>query len=214
MVFGLQPELQLLLRPMGFTDRDEGFVLDVKADEETSRRVVENWHSHGEEIVLQAAGLKPVPWADALRSFMSAVDGSGVWWFLVGSAALAVRELDAGPGDLDIATDAMGIERLREILSDHVLSPVHDTRGWLICEYMLRAFMHARIEIVGNVRPGVDDPQPRPFGPEAASRIEHVAWEGLEVPVAPLDLQLVDELSRGRRHHPAQILRAMEKVSS
>lgn len=209
-MFGLQPELQLLLRPMGFTDRDEEFVLDVKADDETSSRVVENWHSHGREIVLQAAGLKPVPWAEALRSFMSAVDGSGIWWFLVGSAALAVRGLDVAPGDIDIATDADGIGALAKVLREHLLSPVLDTRGWLICERVGRAFMHARIEIVGNVRPAADDPQPRPFGPEAASRIELVAWEGFEVPVAPLDLQLVDELSRGRRYHAAQILRAME----
>jgi hypothetical protein len=56
----------------------------------------------------------------------------------------------------------------------------------------------------------VDDPQPRPFGPEAASRIETVEWEGFKVPVAPLDLQLVDELARSRRAYAAQILRAME----
>jgi hypothetical protein len=211
-VFGLQPSFQLLLRPMGFGDRDDGFALDVDSDEQTSRRVVENWQRHGEEVVLQAAGLSSVPWADALRAFTSAVNGSGTWWFLFGSAALAARGLDAAPGDLDIATDRHGIEALKEILGEHLLSPVQDTRGWLVCEYTLRAFLHARIEIVGNVRDGVDDPQPRPFGPEAASRLERVAWEGLEVCVAPLDLQLIDELSRGRRHQAAQILRAMETV--
>jgi hypothetical protein len=207
---GVQPELQLVLRAVGFADRDEGFVLEVRGDERICNAVVANWEQHGEAVVEQAIGLRPVPWKDALRAFMRSVDGSGVWWFLVGSTGLAVRGLDVVPGDLDIATNGVGIQTLVQIFRDQLLTPVVDTRGWLICELEARVFLGARVDVVGNVRPAVDDPQPRPFGPEAASRIETVAWEGLEVPVAPLDLQLVDELARSRRYHAAQILRAME----
>ncbi len=207
---GVQPELQLVLRAAGFADRDEGFLLEVRGDERICDAVVANWEQHGVAVVEQAVGLRPVPWVDALRSFLAAADRSDVWWFLVGSTGLAVRGLDVSPGDVDIATDGDGIRTLVQIFRDQLLAPVVDTHGWLISELEARLFMHARVDIVGNVRPAVDDPQPRPFGPEAASRIETVAWEGFEVPVAPLDLQLVDELSRSRRNNVAQILHAIE----
>ena len=207
---GVQPELQLVLRGIGFDDRDDSFVLEVQGDDKQSRSIVVNWERHGEAVVEQAVGLRDVPWADALRTFARTIDGSGVWWFLVGSGGLAVRGFDVAPGDIDVATDREGIEALAKIFRDQLLTPVVDTRGWSVSELMTRLFLAARIDLVGNVRPAVDDPQPRPFGPEAASRIEMVEWDGFEIPVAPLDLQLVDELSRSRRSHAAQILRSME----
>ena len=207
---GVQPELQLVLRAMGFTDRDEGFSFDVAGNKRMRKTVVANWREHGEAVVEQAVGLRPVPWTDALREFLRSVDGSNVWWFLVGSGGLAVRGFDIAPGDLDIVTDRKGIDALTKIFRDQLLTPIVDTRGWLICELEARLFLGARLDLVGEVRPAVDDPQPRPFGPQAASRPEIVRWESFEVPVAPLDLQLVDELSRSRRSSAAQILRSME----
>lgn len=207
---GVQPQLQLVLRAMGFGDRDEGLALELSGDRAVRDAAIANWRKHGEVVVEQAVGLRPVPWADALRAFMRSVDRSDIWWFLVGSGGLAVRGLDVSPGDLDIATDREGIHALATIFRDQLLTPIIDTRGWLICELEARLFLGARVDVVGNVRPAIDDPQPRPFGPEAASRIESVDWEGFEVPVAPLDLQLVDELSRSRRSSAAQILRSME----
>ncbi len=207
---GVRPELQLVLRAMGFADRDEGFSLEVAGDKRLRNAVMANWREHGVAVVEQAIGLRPVPWTDALRSFLRSFHGSKVWWFLVGSAGLAVRGFDVAPGDLDIVTDRKGIDSLTKIFRDQLLTPIVDTRGWLICELEARLFLGARLDLVGSVRPAVDDPQPRPFGPEAASRIEMVEWYGFEVPVAPLDLQLVDELSRSRRSNAAQILRSME----
>jgi hypothetical protein len=207
---GVQPELQLVLRSMGFTDREEGFAIEVLGDKATREAVIANWKDHGPAVVEQAVGLRPVPWPDALRAFVRSMDGSDVWWFLVGSGGLAVRGLDIAPGDLDIVTDRDGIYALTQIFKDQLLEPVVEGRGWFFCELAARLFLHARIDVVGNVRGAVDDPQPRPFGPEAASRIEMVEWDGFEIPVAPLDLQLVDELSRSRRASAAQILRAME----
>ncbi len=210
LALGVQPELQLVLRSMGFADREEGFGFEVIGDEATRDAVISNWKVHGRAVVDQAVGLRPVPWSDALRAFIRSVDGSGVWWFLVGSGGLAVRGFDVAPGDLDIATDRDGIQAIAQMFRDQLLTPIVDTRGWLICELEARLFVGARIDVVGSVRPAVDDPQPRPFGPEAASRIDTVMWEGFRVPVAPLDLQLVDEIARSRRAYAAQILRAME----
>jgi hypothetical protein len=68
-------------------------------------RIFDNFARHLEEMVLQSARLRPVPWQDALEEFLIRVDRSNLNWWLYGSGALAVRGIDVDPGDLDFVVD-------------------------------------------------------------------------------------------------------------
>lgn len=64
-----------------------------------------NFARHLQEMLLQSARRRPVPWWQALEVFLERVEGSQLRWFLYGSGALAVRGIDVGPGDLDFWVD-------------------------------------------------------------------------------------------------------------
>ena len=102
--------------------------------------IYENFSRHIEEIILQHAGLEPVPWERALREFLRRVQGVEFEWWLSGSAALAVRGIDVTPRDLDFAVaDAHAVGRL---LHDALVEPVTHMREW-VAEWFGRAFLGA-----------------------------------------------------------------------
>jgi hypothetical protein len=99
-----------------------------------------------EAMVRQLADLDPVPWEDALELVLDRVGAAG--WMLVGSAARAIRGLDAAPHDLDLVSDTAGADRIAAALSDLLVEPVVDG-GWIGGRWY-RAFGPARIEGVGD----------------------------------------------------------------
>ena len=161
----------------------------------------ERW---GVEMARQAAGQLTVPWEAALAAFLAAVEGQGVDWWLVGSGALAVRGVVITPHDLDLATDARGAVRLGELLHDHLVEPVLPSSDW-IADWFGRAFLHARVEWVGDVHDDVDAMGVSDFGPTARARSEIVHWRGHQIRVPPVDLQLAVTRARGLRGREAQI---------
>lgn len=168
--------------------------------------VYENFSRHIEEILLQHAGAKPVPWESALREFLRRVQGAELKWWLSGSAALAVRGIDIAPRDLDFAVaDAHALGRL---LQDALVEPVTRMPGW-IAEWFGRAFLGALVEWVSDVRSPIIDDNGLEQGAEAARRLELVRWEGHVIPVTPLDLQLVVAERRGQRDRAEKIRRLL-----
>lgn len=147
-------------------------------------------------MLRQTAGLEPVPWEDALVTFLEAVRHRKPAWWLAGSAALAVRGLGVRPRDIDIITDGSGARALGELLAPHLVEPVVHNEGW-VAGWWGRAFPGARLEWVGDVRTGVDEPEPVDYGPAAAARLEQVTWRGHRIQVPPLDLQLAVANRRG-----------------
>jgi hypothetical protein len=77
-------------------------------------------------------------------------------WWLVGSAALAVRGLKIVPHDIDLCTDDASAHTLGILLGDCLIEPVQDVRGW-VSNWFGRAFLHARIEWVGGVDENLDE---------------------------------------------------------
>ncbi|MEO6892140.1 MAG: hypothetical protein ABI456_20965, partial [Ktedonobacteraceae bacterium] len=156
------------------------------------------------------AKLHPFPWEQALLMLLEKTQSHNIDWWLVGSAALAVRGLAVAPRDLDLATDDAGALALGEVLADYLIEPVQDARGW-ICNWFGRAFIHGRVEWVGGVDPAVDEPEITDFGPVAASRMETVRWHRYELRVPPLDLQLQVSERRGLSGRAEQIRRALDQ---
>ncbi len=136
------------------------------------------------------------------------MEGRPIDWWLVGSAALAVRGLAATPRDVDLAVDDAGARCLGEALLDDLIEPVVPVEGW-VCDWFGRAFPGALVEWVGGVDECADQPAPSDFGPTAASRRETVSWRGHRLHVPPLDLQLTVSEARGRTEQAALIRGAL-----
>jgi len=161
-----------------------------------------------DDIFAQRAGVRPVPWEHALESVIRRLEGRPIDWWLVGSAALAVRGLAVTPGDVDLAVDDAGARPLGEALLDDLIEPVVPVEGW-VCDWFGRAFPGALVEWVGGVNERADQPTTSDFGPITASRRETVIWRGHPLHVPPLDLQLAVSEARGRMEQAALIRSAL-----
>lgn len=161
-----------------------------------------------EAMILQRAGVQPVPWKEALQALLQRMEGQNISWWLAGSCALAARGLDIAPGDLDLVTDESGSQRLAEILSDVLVGPVEDASGW-ISRWFGRAFLHARIEWIGGPIAAADAHGVTEFGPAAASSLETIRWRNYTLHVPPLEIQLQVNERRGMIDRVERIKQAM-----
>ena len=197
------------LRDLEFTETVDGFAMSFPSASPLLDRAYDNFARDAEEMILQTARLRSVPWDHALEAFLSIVEDEAFSWWLVGSTALAVRGLDVIPRDIDLSVDNAGAQRLAELLADSIVQPVQATPNWF-CDWFGRAFLHARIEWVGGVDARADDPEISDFGSTAASRMQTIQWRGHSVHVPPLDLQLLVSQRRGLSERVAQIQKVME----
>jgi hypothetical protein len=147
-------------------------------------------------MILQAANVHADPWQKALLALLQRIERQNINWWLVGSAALAVRGLKIVPRDIDLCTDDASAHSLDIMLGDCLIEPVQNVRGW-VSNWFGRAFLHTRIEWVGGVDEYLDDDEVTDFGPVAASRKETITWHGYALEVPPLDLQLLVSERRG-----------------
>lgn len=198
------------LRDLQFTETPDGFARIFPSESPLLDRAYDNFTHYAEEMVLQTAHLRPVPWDRALESLLDILSGERFSWWLVGSAALAIRGLDVTPHDIDLSVDHAGAHRLAELLADYIVQPVQATPDWF-CDWFGRAFLSARVEWVGGVDARADTPEVSDFGPAAASRMQTVRWRGYSVNVPPLDLQLLVPQRRGLSDHAEQIQHLMER---
>lgn len=188
------PLYQRRLLHMGFVPATVGRFLRRLSATGDVLRTHANFARHLEEMLLQSARLRPVPWWQALEVFLERVEGSQLRWFLYGSGALAVRGIDVGPGDLDFWVD--DAQLAGTLFEELLVEPVTAMSGW-IADSAGRAFSGCLLEWIAGVHADVDEPEPHEQGPAAAGRLEHVRWHGHDVPVAPLDLQLAVNQRRG-----------------
>lgn len=138
----------------------------------------------------QAAKREAVPWETALDELCRRA--ADVDWFLVGSAAIAVRGGDVAPGDIDVVCSVDAARELGEALADALVEPVapaaNEEDGW-ISAWWGRAFHAARIEWAGGIHDHVDDDAVTEFGPTARGQLETVRWRDWSIRVPPLAIQ-------------------------
>ncbi|HRF48730.1 MAG TPA: hypothetical protein PLC98_13970 [Anaerolineales bacterium] len=183
-----------------------GFSKQFAADTPDLDAIFRRFAQSAEALVRQAAGHEPVDWEVILERLLERARGHDVDWCLVGSAALAVRGLDVHPGDVDLVTSERGAEQLEALLHDLMIEPLQRSEGWIWRSFG-RAFPGGRLEWVGGVNDGADQPEVSDFGPTALARLETVRWRGVEIKVPPLDLQLAVSERRGRHERAALIRR-------
>jgi hypothetical protein len=192
----LGPAEREAARELAFEDLDGEMAKAFPRDAPHLDDAYDNFRRCASAMLRQTAGLDPVPWEDALVTFLELVSGREVRWWLAGSTALAVRGLAVAPRDIDVIVDGPGARALGELLAPHVVEPVVHNDGW-IAEWWGRAFPGARVEWVGDVRPIVDDPDPVDYGSAAAAQLDHVTWYGHVIRLPPLHLQLAVTRRRG-----------------
>lgn len=146
-------ELVPVVERLGFERAGMVFVRRFPGDAPYAAQAAARFELCAEAIVRQLADLDPVPWEDALELLLERVGGDG--WMLVGSAARALRGLDAAPHDLDLVSDTDGAERIAAALADLLVEPLADG-GW-IGRRWYRAFGRARIEGVGDYAGSIVD---------------------------------------------------------
>lgn len=204
----LDPAYSKVVQALDYEETAAGFAKTFPANAPHLAAIFERFSRCAEEMVLQAANVHPVPWQEALLAFLQRIEGKQINWWLVGSAALAVRGLNIVPHDIDLCVDDASAHTLGIMLEDCLIEPVQDVSGW-ISHWFGRAFFHARIEWVGGVDAHVDDDEITDYGPIAASRKETIIWHGYELQVPPLDLQLQVSERRGLTNRVEQIKRAL-----
>jgi hypothetical protein len=207
-ISGLDPAYAEVLRALEYDEIEAGFAKTYPADTPHLASIFEQFSHCAEEMILQAADVHPVPWEETLLAFLQRTERQQVNWWLVGSAALAVRGLKIVPHDIDLCVDDASAHTLGVLLGDCLIEPVQEVRGW-ICNWFGRAFLHGRIEWVGGVDEHLDEDEVTDYGPIAASRKETITWHGYEIQVPPLDLQLQVSERRGLTSRVEQIKRAL-----
>jgi hypothetical protein len=194
------------LRGLYYMPMDGGYGKIYPADAPGLDAIYRNFETHAEEMVLQMAGLHPVPWEKTLLAFLDVVKHEKIDWFLCGSGALAVRGMKIVPHDLDLVVSDQDSARLASLLAACLIEPHVRVEDWF-CNWFARAFVHARLEWVGGVDDRADTPEVSDFGPTARARLDTVVWHGNEVRVPPLDLQLAVNERRGLRDRVEMIER-------
>jgi hypothetical protein len=177
------------VRALGYRDVDGGFGSPCPGNSPHVRRAFANFERYAGAMIEQAAGARPVPWERTLLALLHRFDGHHHDWWLLGSAALAVRGLDVRPRDIDLVVADEAVSTVEELLLEYLVQPVVLTPGWVHNSFA-RAFLHSRVEWVGGVSPTADERYLSDQGPYAASRLEVVRWRGHELRVPPLALQL------------------------
>lgn len=172
--------------------------LDHRGDVEQIHR---RFALHLEEIVLQSARLAPVQWETALDLMIDRLEGTGIEWWLYGSAALAVRGARVSPGDVDFAVS--NAIRTGELFEDFLVEPVTELDGW-VADAIGRAFHGALFEWLSAPHP---DHVPHEHPPLAGLDFDEVRWRGRSLKVPPLGMQLAVARARGREDIAAAIWR-------
>lgn len=202
---------QAVVRKLSYKPVEQGFAKSFPSDTPNLDQIYRNFARCARDVVLQAAGARPVPWEETLHMLLGFLDSQKIDWWLVGSAALTIRGVAVKPHDVDLVVAEQDATRLGDLLMEYLIEPMQPNSGW-VASWFGRAFLKTRLEWVGGVNDSIDDPLPGDFGPIAASRRESVVWRGREILLPPLDLQLEVSRRRGLTERVEKILEFQNSV--
>lgn len=148
--------------------------------------VFHRFEHHLPLMLLQSSRQVEPDWKTGLHAFAERMDGSGVFWWLYGSAALAVRGIDVAPGDVDLAVE--DAQRTAEAMESLLVLPVTYMPRWL-ADWTAWSFAGAIVEWIQGAHPTGSSP-PHEQEPAIIDSLEEVSWEGHPILVPPVSSQL------------------------
>jgi len=177
---------------LGFVRKDDKLERYFSGDFTDIDRIFSNFNAKLIMMIQHQNSELLTPWEEGLLNFLKLIPEEIDWW-LLGSAALAVRGIDIIPRDIDIVTTANGAIEMGRKLEKYLVEPVFET-DW-IGRYFGRAYLKLRIEWVGDIQ--LNDPWVvQNYGPPVENRLELLNWRGFQIRVAPLDLLLKQSRAR------------------
>jgi len=194
---------------MCFYQQDEhGWFKRFPASLRYTAKIIKCFERYAPQMFDQLLYREIVPWEDALQAFCERVFGSGLDWWLTGSAAACIRGIDLMPHDVDIIINSKHCIMIDDLFADEWIEPLRDTSGWVTKDFGV-IFLKARIDIASDPLPQIDLPTPSDCGPLAQSQLEAVNWRGFEIRVPPLYLQAMVNRKRGREERAFAIEKAI-----
>lgn len=155
--------------------------------------VFERFKRHLPLMLLQSGRHVEADWRTGLHAFAERMEGSGVFWWLYGSAALAVRGIDVAPGDVDLAVQ--DAERATAAMQALLVVPLTYMPAWL-ADWTAWAFEGSIVEWLEGYHATGSNP-PREQEPAIIDSLEEVSWEGHQILVPPVSIQLPVVEARG-----------------
>lgn len=163
--------------------------------------VFDRFARHLPLMLLQSSRQVEPDWRTGLHAFAERMAGSGVLWWLYGSAALAVRGIDVAPGDVDLAVD--DAQRTAEAMKQLLVLPVTYMPRW-VADWTAWAFAGAIVEWLQGSHPTGNSP-PHEQEPAIIESLEEVSWEGHQILIPPNSSQLPVVEARGLTERAAAI---------
>lgn len=163
--------------------------------------IFDRFERHLPLMLLQSSRRVEPDWRSGLHAFAERMAGSGVFWWLYGSAALAVRGIQVVPGDIDVAVD--DAERTAEAMEGLLVLPLTYMPRW-VADWTAWAFEGAIVEWVQGCHPTASSP-PHEQEPAIIDSLEEVSWHGHQMLVPPLSSQLQVLEARGLTERAAVI---------
>ena len=155
--------------------------------------------AHAQEMFDQLGYFQAAPWEKGLEQFCQKIDRAGIDWWLTGSCAACIRGIELQPHDIDIMIDSKDVENMTELFQDVLIEPIVDTHGWVTKDFGV-IFMDVRIDIASDPDPILDHPDPIDCGPYARDHIETLHWNGHDIRIPPIELQITANKKRGRHN--------------
>jgi hypothetical protein len=91
-----------IIQKLVYSPVAEGFAKRFPSNTPDIEKIYTRFAHYAEEMVLQAAGERPIPWDNTVESLLEIVAGKKIDWWIGGSAALALRGLAVTPRDVDL----------------------------------------------------------------------------------------------------------------
>jgi len=170
------------------------------ADVENFTYCAENFAKHGETAVKQQLKMLPTPWEKALDLFIPEIEKLGVYWYVHGSAAMALWGIDVSPKDVNIIVpNSSDFDKVRNHFYRYAIKPIERCENWLMSG-LGEIFMEAAVEIAFHNK------ELEPFNMDTLGK---AAYKGAEIYLSSLEMLRQDNLNFNR---PERVDAIEEKI--
>ncbi|MGW6276389.1 hypothetical protein [Kribbella sp. NPDC055071] len=166
-------------------------------------------------------------WSEALQELAVRLEPTDVEWMLVGSAATALRGAAIQPGDIDVAVaTSAGVRAAAEVLPERSIAadplwfssltePVMTFVGDADSRWTFGRWMLAGVKVeLAHIEGGAPaDLLRETSGTAVWQERALVDWNGVAVPVVPLETQLATMIFRGQADRLRATLSAVDPAS-
>ncbi|SDZ03512.1 nucleotidyltransferase domain-containing protein [Tindallia californiensis] len=196
-IYDVEPKYENILQMCFYQKDGRGYIKKYPKNAKYLDKMKKRYYQNAQRMFDQLGYFCDVPWEKGLKKFCSMVQDSNINWWLTGSCAACIRGVELNPHDIDIMIDSKSVAEITELFKDYLIEPIINTNGWLTKDFGV-IFMDVRIDIASDPSPVLDEPEPVDCGPFALNHLEVVNWNGFQIKVPPLDLQLNVNRKRGR----------------